>query len=124
MNSTTTPVFAAAQLQAMGIRELEQLVYDQKLRVDQAFDIVEARCAKRDAEKRPQVARVVYYRNVLARSLGKPERQVPNYIAKVSTPATLSFTDTNDIEAMADQIKATGVEIPTLMAALAKRIHA
>ena len=96
----------AINLNGMGIQELAAAINKQQATVKQVFDIVDARIAKRIAEKRPLLKPVVDYRNSLAEILqqtGISVTQVaaPTYHAKANTALP------SDPEQLADVVFAT-----------------
>lgn len=107
-------------IHSLGIEGIAASVQSGMLSMDAAFGIVDARINKRTTSKRPQILRVVQYRNELARALGKQEIAEPVYANKCAP--SIDVRAASSVSELADEITKAGVPVADLITALAARL--
>jgi hypothetical protein len=109
---TTTQI----DTRSLGIQDIDALVKSGEMKPAFALGVVEERIAKRKRENKPQILRVVQFRNSLAAQLGAPPMPEPLYQKKATQMAALP----TDPEALAKALLAAGVDSSALVAQITK----
>lgn len=109
------------QLNGLGVADIMAGVAGGTISVDTAFAVLDMRIANRKGRGAKPIPSVIAARNKLATALGLHPITIPDHgVARSSTPV-IKATD-QSADAMADEIVASGIDIPSLLAALAKRM--
>ncbi len=110
-------------LNAMGIQAMQAAIADGTLPQKDAYLELNRRIVNRQARGDKLIPKIVEYHNDLAKLLGNPELPVPAYAPKAASPTFTGVqTFSGSVDAVADGIIQSGMDVAALIAALASRI--
>jgi len=123
----TTAIVAAdldAKLFRMGIADMRAAIESKEITDADALRELERRIVKAETASSWISSHVVTFRNVVASRLGVKARAIPApQPRKGSIPRSVSGPLPTDINGLVEHIATSGIDIPTLMGALATRMN-